>query len=231
MYGLNPPQFQNLALNKPATGTSPCSSTQGPANAFNGSVTGGGDDKWCSHDPAPMLQVDLGATYNVAHFVVRHAGAGGENPEYDTRDFNIQVSVDGTNFTTVTTVTGNASDVTIHDIATTPARFVRLNVVTATSNGDTAARIYEFEVYGTGGGGGGAEAEEAQAARREQAAAAPPAVVLWVAVAPTSGGASGSGGVGSTNWRCASQRRGAPLQFRPRSGQGRQRQRLRWQYR
>jgi hypothetical protein len=27
------------------------------------------------------------------------------------------------------------------------ARYVRLNVITPTSSGDTAARIYEFEVY------------------------------------------------------------------------------------
>jgi hypothetical protein len=37
--------------------------------------------------------------------------------------------------------------VTVHDV-TAAGRHVRLNVITPTSNGNTAARIYEVEVYG-----------------------------------------------------------------------------------
>ena len=40
-------------------------------------------------------------TQNVSRFVVKHAGAGGENTAWNTRDFNIQVSTDGTTWTTV----------------------------------------------------------------------------------------------------------------------------------
>ena len=39
-------------------------------------------------------------------FVVKHASAGGEDEESDTREFNIQVSTDGKAFTTVETSTG-----------------------------------------------------------------------------------------------------------------------------
>jgi hypothetical protein len=42
----------------------------------------------------------------VSRFLVRHASAGGESEDSDTRDFNIQVSHDGKTFTTVASSTG-----------------------------------------------------------------------------------------------------------------------------
>jgi hypothetical protein len=53
-----------------------------------------------------FLQVDLGTRRPVARFVVKHASAGGENEEADTREFNIQLSDDGKTFTTVASSTG-----------------------------------------------------------------------------------------------------------------------------
>jgi hypothetical protein len=44
-------------------------------------------------------------------------------------------------------VTGNTDSVTLHDV-TAVGRYVRLNVITPTSNGNPAARIYEVDVYG-----------------------------------------------------------------------------------
>jgi len=92
----------NLALNRPATGSIPCSQDQGPEKAVNGSVA----DKWCADDFPLFLQVDLGAARPVTRFIVKHASAGGESEESDTRDFNIQLSNDGKNFTTVASSTG-----------------------------------------------------------------------------------------------------------------------------
>src|SRR6185503_921519 len=51
-------------------------------------------------------QVDLGAPRPVTRFVVKHASAGGEKEESDTRDFNIQRSNDGKSFTTVAASAG-----------------------------------------------------------------------------------------------------------------------------
>ena len=96
----------NLALHRPATGSIPCSPDQGPEKAVNGSVAGGQADRWCTEDTPRFLQVDLGAVRPVARFVVKHASAGGENEESDTREFNIQLSDDGKSFTTVTTSSG-----------------------------------------------------------------------------------------------------------------------------
>lgn len=96
----------NLALGRPATGSVPCSQDQGPEKAVNGSVAGGKTDAWCAEDWPLFLQVDLGAARPVTRFVVKHASAGGESEESDTREFNIQVSDDGKAFTTVETSSG-----------------------------------------------------------------------------------------------------------------------------
>ena len=97
---------RNLALGRPATGSVPCSPDRGPEKAVNGSVAGGKADSWCAEDRPLFLQVDLGAARPVKRFVVKHASAGGESEEFDTREFNIQVSTDGKTFTTVETSSG-----------------------------------------------------------------------------------------------------------------------------
>ncbi|MGI5239516.1 galactose-binding domain-containing protein [Dactylosporangium sp. CA-139066] len=68
---------------------------------------------------------------------------------YNTRAFTIQVSTDGTAWTTAVTVTANTDGVTTHAIAATTARYVRLTATTPTQGVDGATRIYELEVNGT----------------------------------------------------------------------------------
>ncbi len=104
VYGVN--GSANLALNRPAIGSTPCSPNEGPEKAFNGSVSGGASDKWCTEEWDRYLQVDLGSIVKLKRFVIRHASAGGEEEDLDTRDFNIQVSKDGKMFNTVVNVTG-----------------------------------------------------------------------------------------------------------------------------
>jgi F5/8 type C domain len=104
IYGSN--GSVNLALHRPATGSEPCTPEEGPEKAFNGSVSGGASDKWCTREGDRFLQVDLGDSVMVQRFVVKHASAGGESEESDTREFNIQVSKDAKIFATVVTATG-----------------------------------------------------------------------------------------------------------------------------
>ena len=104
IYG--PDASQNLALGQPATGTPSCAPDRGPEKAVNGSVAGGVTDSWCADDWPKFLQVDLGSARKVKRFVVKHASAGGENEDADTRDFNIQVSLDGKSYNTVTASSG-----------------------------------------------------------------------------------------------------------------------------
>jgi hypothetical protein len=104
VYG--PDGRENLAFDRPATGSPPCTPDQGPERAVNGSVNAGRADAWCAEGWSLFLQVDLGTVRPVTRFVVKHASAGGENEESDTRDFNIQVSNDAKIFTTVASSSG-----------------------------------------------------------------------------------------------------------------------------
>jgi glucose/arabinose dehydrogenase len=142
------PPATNLALNRPATGSASCAAAESPAKAVNGSVSGGNGDKWCSAVSATkFLQVDLGSAVALRSVTVRHAQAGGESAAYNTRDFDLQVSTDGTTFTTAAQVRGNTAAVSTHAV-TASARYVRLNVITPAQDGNQAARIYELEVFG-----------------------------------------------------------------------------------
>ncbi|MEV8514566.1 GH92 family glycosyl hydrolase [Dactylosporangium sp. NPDC051484] len=136
----------NLLLNRPATADSSCAASEGPDKAVNGSVSGGWSDKWCSKGTNRWLQVDMGTSTHLSSIVVKHSGAGGESAGWDTRDFDLQVSSDGSTWTTVASPRGNTADVTTHAVNVT-GRYVRLNVITPTQNGDPAARIYELEAY------------------------------------------------------------------------------------
>jgi hypothetical protein len=104
VYG--PDGRENLALRGTATGSPPCTPDQGPERAVNGSVAAGRADAWCAEGWSLFLQVDLGTIRPVTRFVVKHASAGGEHEESDTRDFNIQLSSDGKTFTTVASSSG-----------------------------------------------------------------------------------------------------------------------------
>jgi hypothetical protein len=106
IYG--PGGRQNLAIGREATGSRACSPDSGPDKAVNGSVSGGQADRWCAEGWSTFLQVNLGAVRRVQRIVLQHASAGGEDPDLDTRDFNIQVSTDGREFVTVASSAGAA---------------------------------------------------------------------------------------------------------------------------
>lgn len=137
----------NVALNKPATGSASCTTSETPAKAVNGSVSGGNTDKFCTLASSKYLQVDLGSAQSLSSFAVKHAGAGGESTAYNTKAFTIATSTDGSTWTTRVTVTGNTASTTTHPIAAVSARYVRLTIQTATQGTDPAARIYELEAY------------------------------------------------------------------------------------
>ncbi|TYP69549.1 endo-beta-N-acetylglucosaminidase [Paenibacillus methanolicus] len=137
----------NLALNAPATADHACGAAEGAPNAVDGKVTN--NSKWCALGNAPhWLQLDLGGMYDIGGFTIKHAEAGGEWSGFNTSDYTIQVSADGTTWTDVVAAKGNAAAETFDAIAVTKARYVKLVVVKPTQGGDTAARIYEFEVHG-----------------------------------------------------------------------------------
>ncbi|WP_223592468.1 endo-beta-N-acetylglucosaminidase [Neobacillus bataviensis] len=139
--------IQNVALNKNAIASGQCAPTEAAKYAFDGKVTD--NSKWCTLGNAPhWLQVDLGNQFALSKFVIRHAQAGGEPQAFNTQAFRIEVSTDGVNWTEAVKVTDNTAAVSEHSIALTNARYVRLWIDKPTQGGDTAARIFEFEVHG-----------------------------------------------------------------------------------
>lgn len=142
-----PPTMTNVALSKTATGSTPCAGGESYPQAIDGNVA----TKWCSLVSQPLwLQVDLGNVYDVRSFVLKHSGAGGEPEAYNSKDFSIEVSTDASNWSTVVTVTNNTSSVTTHQIASTSARYIKVNVTAPQADGGAVARIFELEVYSPG---------------------------------------------------------------------------------
>jgi len=137
----------NLAKGKPATSSAPCGASESADKAFDGLLVN--DSKWCSTASNAFLQVDLGSAQNVSSFVIKHAGLGGENTGWNTGAYTIETSLDNSTWTAAATMSGNRSSRTFYPIASRQARYVKLTATTPTNNGNNAARIYEFEVYGS----------------------------------------------------------------------------------
>ncbi|SHK08899.1 F5/8 type C domain-containing protein [Clostridium cavendishii DSM 21758] len=141
-----PYSSDNLALNKSVTANQYVNG-ENPSLAVDGSTTD--NSKWCSTVSGPKwLKIDLGKNYDISRWVVKHAGAGSESSAWNTKDFKLQKSSDGINWTDVDTVVGNNSDITDRKVPTFNSRYLRLYITTPTNTNDSAARIYEFEVYG-----------------------------------------------------------------------------------
>ena len=84
----------------------------------------------------------------VSQIGISHAEAGGEGTDMNTKSYVLSVSTDGSEFTDVCSVTRNTAGTTLDTFAPVQARYVKLSVVKPTQGSDTAARIYEVEVYG-----------------------------------------------------------------------------------
>ena len=96
-------------------------------------------------DGTGWVQLDFKEPYQISRYVVRHAEASGLDAELNTRDFTVEVSLDGETWTTVGTHTQNISPVTDANIDPIEARFVRVNVTNGGSDG--YVRIGDIEVY------------------------------------------------------------------------------------
>ncbi len=105
---------------------------------------------WVSEasDGTGWVELDFKEPYMVSRYVVRHAEAGALDPRLNSRNFNVEISLDGTTWTTVGTHTGNTSPVSEGTLTpAVEARYVRVNV---TDGGiDGCVRIGDIEVYGS----------------------------------------------------------------------------------
>ena len=132
-----PPSGPNLALNKPATASSLENASYAAPNAVDGSAT----TRWSSQFSDPQwLQVDMGQTYNISQVSLTWENA------YATA-YQIQVSNDATNWTSIyTTTTGAGGTEKLTGLSGT-GRYIRMyGTQRATQYGYS---LWEFAVYGS----------------------------------------------------------------------------------
>lgn len=104
---------------------------------------------WVSSDTDghAWVQLDFGEPYLISRYVVRHAQAAGYGSEFNTRDYTVEVSLDGNTWTTAGTHTANTEAVNDVTIESQEARYVRLSVTDGGADG--VVRIGDVEVYGS----------------------------------------------------------------------------------
>lgn len=137
--------LQNFSLNSNTEASSFVNDKEAPMFAVDGDKS----KKWCAvGSDKHNITIDLGDIKEIARLDVYHAEAGGESPDMNTEEYMLEVSEDGTNFTKVLEVEKNALGVTSDSFKPVNARYVRFTVLKPTQGSDSAARIYEIEVYG-----------------------------------------------------------------------------------
>jgi hypothetical protein len=124
------------------------SSTENAGTPSSAAVDGNTGTRWASAFSDPQwIQIDLGGNATVSQVVLNWEAAY-------ARAFQIQVSADGTSWTTVYQTTSGAGGIQTLAVSGS-GRFVRMNGTTrATQYGYS---LWEFQVFGTGGGGGGGQ--------------------------------------------------------------------------
>ncbi|MFE5495204.1 discoidin domain-containing protein [Streptomyces virginiae] len=129
-----------LSQGRPAT----ASSTEGAGTPASAAVDGDNGTRWSSQFADPQwIQVDLGATARLSQVVLRWETA-------HARAYRIELSTDGSNWTTAHSTTAGTGGVQTLDITGT-ARHVRVyGTERATAWGYS---LWEFQVYGTTGTG------------------------------------------------------------------------------
>lgn len=124
-----------------------------PADATNSS---GNNDWWAANiQGESWLQLDLKHVYSINRWYVKHFGAFSNiDSSFDalnTKDFKLQSSMDGNQWTDIDIVSNNTSDVTDRYIAPFSARYVRIYIINPTQNTAntqySCAAIVDFYVY------------------------------------------------------------------------------------
>ncbi|MFF2483477.1 S-layer homology domain-containing protein [Paenibacillus sp. NPDC058071] len=110
-------------------------------SGYEGWVTSVGQPNW--------IAFDLGKEKTISRYIVKHDGAARPS-EYanNTRDFILQISDDGSNWTDVDSVTNNAANLTDRTIAPIKTRYIRLYITEPIQGSDSPrARIGQIELY------------------------------------------------------------------------------------
>ncbi len=133
----------DLAQGRPAYASSIESSYNAPSQAVDGnSTTRWSSGQWMQSTSIGWIYVDLGASYNISEVRLDWERAYAVN-------YQIQVSNDAVNWTTIDKVTGNQKQGWLDDQGLSGAgRYVRI-YCTQTSAGSDNYSLYDFEVFGS----------------------------------------------------------------------------------
>src|SRR5208282_3483615 len=133
----------DLALGKQAYASSVESSNYAPNMAVDGnSSTRWSSGQWMQNSNIGWIYVDLGAPFNISEVRLNWETAYAVN-------YQIQVSYDAVNWTTIQVISGNQSKgVADFSGLTGTGRYVRI-LCTQTSAGSDNYSLYDFNVYGT----------------------------------------------------------------------------------
>jgi F5/8 type C domain/Peptidase family M23 len=148
LYAVSP--AQNIAQHKLCSSSS-ANGTQSCSKAIDGTVSE--PSKWVSNGSTreSWLSVNLLDVYNISSVVVRHAGAAGENTQFNTKEYRIEVSGSaGGPWSVIKTVNNSSLQSVVSTPVSAQAKFIRLYIVQPNNGLDNYARIAEFEVYAAG---------------------------------------------------------------------------------
>lgn len=121
----------------------------GKAFAANGSADAAIDGKagtsWeaASGAKSYWLTVDLGDKTEISKWAVRFGGGN-----YNARDFKLQYSANGEDWTDVDAVCGNTKTALSRSIKPVTAQYFRLSLMTPTQNNEGGTQVAEFELWG-----------------------------------------------------------------------------------
>jgi hypothetical protein len=134
----------NIALNKTAT----ASSFVMPYTAVyvvNGATTP--FSRWLCNTLPGWINVDLGASYLVNQWVIKHMSVAGWATNYANSDFKLQGSNDNSNWFDIDFVTGNTGSTTSRTITPSSARYFRTFFTKGLNVNTPFASVMEFELY------------------------------------------------------------------------------------
>lgn len=137
--------LEMMSQGKSVEASSFVNDAEGPEFIVDGKM----DTKWAAiGNPPHEITIDLGEIKTVSEVHIAHAEAGGEGPDMNTKVYSIEVSEDGKEFTQVSKTINNTEADSVNTFTAVPARYIKLIIDKPTQGSDSAARIYEVEVYG-----------------------------------------------------------------------------------
>lgn len=142
---------ENVALNKTATASSYVAGCE-PSKAVDGSTS----TRWYAQNSGDKwLKIDLGQSYTINRYLVKHASKNGDISSVDTKNFKLQSSNNGNSNWTDIDIIDNSNDSTMFRncdpetgrVGNFTARYIRLYITAPTQTGapDTYARIQELQ--------------------------------------------------------------------------------------